>query len=447
MAVIEVRNVWKKYKQYHDKGSTLKEKLLFRQRTHYEARWVLRGVSVDVEKGQTVGLLGENGSGKSTLLKLLTRISYPNQGEIEIRGKVSSLLELGAGFHPDMTGRENIYINASIFGLTKVDIDGKLGNIIAFSELEDYIDSPVRTYSSGMYMRLAFSVAINVDADILLIDEILAVGDLNFQKKCFKKLQQLKLEGVTVVLVSHDLASIEKLCDRALWIHEGHVAEFGPALTVCKKYLQYMLLKDEQVHQRESAQGQLKEAAPDEGIQDLNPAAEQSSAEETELPAAQERQDRWGNESLLINEVILEDSKGASRYQFNTDDAMVVRLRYKKLREIATLGFGIAIKRADGVYCYGTNTIIDDHPIDPQRLDSVGEVCCQIQRLGLIPGSYALDVAAHDADGLAYDYRIGVVEFAVYSDIRDEGICRMPHQWSIQGNPGNSNECEVEKHG
>ena len=187
MEVIKVSDVWKSFRIYHDKGSTLKERILFRGRNHYEERWVLKGVNLSVEQGESVGLLGENGSGKSTLLKLLTRIIYPNKGTIDIRGKVSSLLELGAGFHPDMTGRENIYMNASIFGLTKEDIDRKLDDIITFSELSPFIDTPVRTYSSGMYMRLAFSVAINVNADILLIDEILAVGDVNFQKKCYDR--------------------------------------------------------------------------------------------------------------------------------------------------------------------------------------------------------------------------------------------------------------------
>ena len=181
VSVISVKDVEKKFKVYYDKGQTFKERLLFRNRNHYEERPVLKGISFQVEKGQAIGIIGENGSGKSTLLKLMTRIMYPDKGSIEIKGRVSSLIELGAGFHPDMSGRENIYTNASIFGLTKKEIDLRLNDIIAFSELEEFIDNPVRTYSSGMYMRLAFSVAINVDSDILLIDEILAVGDASFQ--------------------------------------------------------------------------------------------------------------------------------------------------------------------------------------------------------------------------------------------------------------------------
>ena len=192
---IEVKDVTKKFKVYLDKGSQLKERLLFHERNRYEERWVLKGISFEVKKGEAIGLIGHNGCGKSTTLKLLTRIIYPDAGSIEMRGRVSSLIELGAGFHPDMSGRENIYTNAAIFGLTKKEIDARMDDIIAFSELEEFLDNPVRTYSSGMYMRLAFSVAINVDADILLIDEILAVGDTNFQAKCFNKLREIKAQG------------------------------------------------------------------------------------------------------------------------------------------------------------------------------------------------------------------------------------------------------------
>ena len=224
---IEVRHVTKSFKVYFDKGTELKEKMLFWKRNKYENRKVLDDISFSVKKGEAIGLVGKNGCGKSTTLKMLTKIIYPNQGEIEMKGRVSSLIELGAGFHPDMTGRENIYTNAAIFGLTKKEIDARLEDIIRFSELEEFIDNPVRTYSSGMYTRLAFSVAINVDADILLIDEILAVGDANFQAKCFNKLREIKAEGTTIVIVSHSLGQIEQICDRSIWIKEGHIQMEG----------------------------------------------------------------------------------------------------------------------------------------------------------------------------------------------------------------------------
>ena len=234
---IEVKNVTKKFKVYYDKPNTLKERIVFWKNNKAEQRTVLENINVKIKKGDTVALIGVNGSGKSTLLKLMTKIIYPTTGEIITRGKLTSLLELGAGFHDDFTGRENIYFNASIFGLTRGEIEDKIDDIIEFSELGEFIDNPVRTYSSGMYMRLAFSIAINVEAEILLIDEILAVGDQHFQDKCFNKLQELKKSDKTIVIVSHSLDSIKRLCDRAIWINKGHVQMDGEVHKVIEEYL------------------------------------------------------------------------------------------------------------------------------------------------------------------------------------------------------------------
>lgn len=238
--VIEVKNVWKKFKIYHDKPHTLKDKVLFWNRNKYEVRWVLEDISFEVKKGESIGIIGKNGSGKSTLLKLLTKIIYPNKGSINMKGRIAGLLELGAGFHPDLSGRDNIYINASIFGLSKKEIDKVFQTIIDFAELQDFIDNPVRTYSSGMYMRLAFAVAINIHADILLIDEILAVGDISFQEKCLNKLKEIKKSGVTIVIVSHSLEQIERFCDKSIWIHSGQIAALGKCEVVHKKYKEFM---------------------------------------------------------------------------------------------------------------------------------------------------------------------------------------------------------------
>ncbi|HIT37773.1 MAG TPA: ABC transporter ATP-binding protein [Candidatus Onthousia faecipullorum] len=234
---IKVENMTKSFKLFYDKPNTLKERLVFWNRKKADTRIVLDNINIEIKKGDTVALIGTNGSGKSTLLKLMTKIIYPTLGKITVNGKLTSLLELGAGFHPDFTGRENIYFNSSIFGLTAAEIDKRVDRIIEFSELEEFIDSPVRTYSSGMYMRLAFSIAINVDADILLIDEILAVGDQHFQEKCFKKLQQLKDDKKTIVIVSHSLDSVKKLCDRAIWLYEGKVKMDGDTSKVIDEYL------------------------------------------------------------------------------------------------------------------------------------------------------------------------------------------------------------------
>lgn len=235
---IRVNHVYKSFNVYYDRANTLKERLLFfGKRNRKEKRKILNDINVNIRKGETVALIGVNGSGKSTLLKLMTKIIYPNKGTIETKGKLTSLLELGAGFHPDFSGKENIYFNASIFGLTRKEIDDRLEKIIEFSELGEYIDNPVRTYSSGMYMRLAFSVAINVDAEILLIDEILSVGDQHFQEKCFEKMRQLRKEGKTMVFVTHSMESVKQLCDRAIWLYEGQVKMDGNTEEVVAEYL------------------------------------------------------------------------------------------------------------------------------------------------------------------------------------------------------------------
>lgn len=221
--VISIKNMSKNFIIYGDKANTLKERIIRIGKNKREVRNVLKNINIEIKKGETVALIGVNGSGKSTLLKLITKIIYPNKGSIKVNGKISSLLELGAGFHPDFSGRENIYFNASIFGLSRKEIDERLDRIIEFSELGEFIDTPVRTYSSGMYMRLAFSVAINVDADIILIDEILAVGDQHFQEKCMNKMKELKEQGKTMVFVSHSKEAVEFLCDRAVWLKDGVV--------------------------------------------------------------------------------------------------------------------------------------------------------------------------------------------------------------------------------
>lgn len=239
--MIEIKNVSKSFKIYHDKATTLKERLLFLRSSKADVFWALKDINLTIESGKTVGLIGHNGSGKSTLLKLITKIIYPTSGEIITHGRVSSLLELGAGFHPDFTGRENIYINASIFGLSRKEIDAKLESIIDFSELREFIDSPIRTYSSGMYTRLAFSVAVHVSPDILLIDEILAVGDVNFQKKCISKIKEFKKKGVTMVFVSHNMNDVTEICDYVVWLDKGRVVEYGDTENVAEKYLSEML--------------------------------------------------------------------------------------------------------------------------------------------------------------------------------------------------------------
>lgn len=235
---IIVQDVYKNFDVFYDKTNTIKDKVLFWNKSKKEVREILKGIDLEIKKGEVVGLIGINGSGKSTLLKLMTKIIYPTKGKITTNGKLTSLLELGAGFHPDFSGRENIYFNAAIFGLSRKEIDARLNDIIEFSELGDFIDNPVRTYSSGMYMRLAFSIAINVDADILLVDEILSVGDQHFQERCFQKIEDLKNQGKTIVIVTHSMDTVTRFCTRAVWLHQGKIKMDGDAETVTKVYLE-----------------------------------------------------------------------------------------------------------------------------------------------------------------------------------------------------------------
>lgn len=237
---IEVKNVKKEF-SIHSRATSIKDLIVYRgKEVDRRKRTVLHDINFNVKKGESVGIIGRNGSGKSTTLKLLTRILRPDEGTIETDGKISCLIELGAGFHPDMTGRENVYINASIFGITHKEVNRRLEDIIEFSGIRPFIDERVRNYSSGMYLRLAFAVAINVDADILLIDEILAVGDVQFQQKCVNKLQEMKENGVTTVFVTHDVGTVKRMCNRVIWIDDGCIREDGPADEVCDHYIKEM---------------------------------------------------------------------------------------------------------------------------------------------------------------------------------------------------------------
>lgn len=401
--VIEVNHVSKDFKVYFDKGYTLKERMLFWQRNRSEMRHVLKDINIKVKKGECVGLIGQNGAGKSTTLKLLSKIIYPNSGEIITRGRVACLIELGAGFHPDMSGRENIYTNASIFGLTKKEIDARIDAIIAFSELEEFIDNPVRTYSSGMYMRLAFSVAINVDADILLVDEILAVGDAAFQAKCFNKMKEIKASGVTIVIVSHSLGQIEQMCDRSIWFKDGVIEKEGKPFDVHPYYLEFMGSKDTGFH-----------TEPKNVIDDEGETVSES---------------RWGSHEVKIVDVELLDIEGKSKTTFKTGEPMAIAIHYANPGNIPEAVFGFGIFRTDEVHCYGVNTFIDRYGNGKVRLQEQGVITCNIDNNSLITGEYWLDTAIHREDDFHYDFWKKCLKFRMYSDIGDVGIARLKHEW------------------
>jgi ABC-2 type transport system ATP-binding protein len=401
---IEVNNVTKHFKVYYDKGSELKEKVLFWKRNKYENRTVLDNISFSVKKGEAIGLIGKNGCGKSTTLKLLTKIIYPNGGNIEMNGRVSSLIELGAGFHPDMSGRENMYTNAAIFGLNKKEIDARLDDIIAFSELQEFIDNPVRTYSSGMYMRLAFSVAINVDADILLIDEILAVGDANFQAKCFNKLREIKAAGTTIVIVSHSLGQIEQICDRSIWIKDGHIELEGAPKDVHLEYLDYMN------HER------------------MDQAEKDRIREETK--AAKERLiKRYGDKRAQFTDIKMLNSAGEEVKTFRTGESITLDLNYHVNEKITDGVFGFGIFRADGLWCYGTNTRIDR--FSNFNIEKDGHYTVTLDDIMLIPSEYWVDITIEWGEGNPVDYYKEAMKFEVVSNVSDVGVLRMPHEWKF----------------
>lgn len=402
MIAISVKDVHKSFKIYYDKGQSFKEKILFRNRNKYENREVLKGVSFDVKKGEAIGLIGKNGCGKSTLLKLMTQIIYPDKGSIKMNGRISSLIELGAGFHPDMSGRENIYTNASIFGLNRKEIDERIKQIIDFSELEEFIDNPVRTYSSGMYMRLAFAVAINVDADILLIDEILAVGDANFQAKCFNKLREIKASGTTIVIVSHALGQIEQICERSVWIEDGKIKKEGSPRDVHPYYLDFMGNKNTVNNQQ-----QMDDIDKDDS----------------------QNKNRWGNGDITITKICFFNSDDKECYNYKTNDNIKIKIDYQRKKIIDDVVIGIGIFRNDGLQCYGTNTQIDRW--NDIKLNDTGTIECDIENVNLLPGVYTVDIALHKEDGFAYDYWKKSKQFTIHSEFLDVGVCRLKHKWEI----------------
>ncbi len=409
---IEVKKVTKKFKIYFDKGSSLKEKMLFKRRNHYEERMVLRGITFNIKKGEAVGLIGKNGCGKSTMLKMLTRIMYPDSGSIEVRGRVSSLIELGAGFHPDMSGRENIYTNAAIFGLTRKEIDHRINDIIEFSEMEDFLDNPVRTYSSGMYMRLAFAVAINVDADVLLIDEILGVGDVSFQTKCFEKLKEIKKNGTTIVIVSHALEQITRICERTIWIEEGKIKEEGAPEIVHQHYLTHM---EEVRLQKKETYREKNGVAEDELPKTLVGGAEQAV--------------RMGNQSVRISGVKIAGESLKEGNLLSVRNSFEISVSYDADASVSGKVV-ISILRDDNtLYCY-LNTFIDTQKYI--TFNSAGNVILKIDGNYLAVGTYFVQTVILDSEDYVLDFLQHALDFRVVPDVNGFETVPMEHHWILE---------------
>lgn len=429
---IVLREATKLYRRYayRRQFSTLKSALLKGSlASELEPREVLRavdGVSLTVTAGTTVGLIGRNGSGKSTLLKLVAGITKPTTGTVDVRGRISALIELGAGFHPEISGRENIVINGVMLGLTKREIARRFDEIVEFAEIEDFIDSPVKTYSSGMYMRLGFAVAVHVDPDVLLVDEVLAVGDEGFSLKCLDKFADFKRRGKTILLVTHGLGLVERYCDEAVWMDTGRIRGHGDPRRVVGTYTtdvarneeSVLASADRRVQAAVDAQGDVAEVPGDQPVVTDRPPADMFQA----------AQGRWGDGPVRIDRVALERD-GVGAHVFQSGDRLAIRLAVNTSEPVHDFVFGISIFNAEGVCCYGTNTDIEE--FEPVELSDAGEVEFVIDSLDLVEGTYKLDVAAHTRHGLQYDYHRLLHTFRVKSQTKDAGIYRPRHRWSF----------------
>ena len=352
---IEVDHLAKRFRVYHERNQTLKAAFMRRRRALYQDFWALDDVTFDIEHGSSFALVGDNGSGKSTLLKTLAKILFPDRGEVRVNGRMAALLEVGSGFHPELSGRDNIYLNGSILGMTRAEIDRKFDDIVGFSGVEEFIDQPVKNYSSGMYVRLGFSVAIHVDPEILLVDEVLAVGDAAFQQQCAEKFAQFRRDGRTVVVVTHDMSAVRTMCDQAAWLSHGKLVEIGSAPLVVERY---------------------------------------RDANRSDQYVDPEGRVRWGSGEAVIDRVEIVQGE-VPVADVAASDAVTIRLHYTAKEPIENPVFGLAIEAADGTYLWANNTRDSRFPV--KRIDGSGVVECAVPRLAFQPGGYTVLASVVDS--------------------------------------------------
>ena len=433
MTAIEVSHVTKVYRRYSRRRqfATLKSALLsgslMRDLRPDERFPALSDVSFNVPAGRTLGVIGRNGSGKSTALKLVAGITKPSAGSVRVQGRISALIELGAGFHPEISGRENVFINGIMLGLSKREIARRFDEIVEFAELNDFIDAPVKTYSSGMYMRLGFAVAIHVDPDVLLVDEVLAVGDEGFTHKCLDKFAEFKRRGKTVLLVTHALGLVERFCDEALWLDAGRVMGMGDPKRVVGAYITAVEHSEEaqlaagDAHAREAAalspDEPLAAALPDHPVDTATAPADMFRATEG----------RWGSREVEIHTVELTTREGQPAHVFQSGDPLEIHIGLRAPVPVDDFAIGIGIFNAEGACCYGTNTGLEE--MRGERIAGDAEAVFTIESLDLVEGTYKLDVAVHKMDGYPYDYHRLLYTFRVKSRTKDVGIYRPRHAW------------------
>ena len=433
MNAIEVVHASKIYRRYSRKRqfATLKSALLsgslIRDLSPDETFTAVRDVSFTVPAGRTLGVIGRNGSGKSTMLKLVAGITKPTSGSVTVRGRISALIELGAGFHPEISGRENVFINGIMLGLSKRQVAARFDEIVEFAELQEFIDAPVKTYSSGMYMRLGFAVAIHVDPDVLLVDEVLAVGDEGFTHRCLDKFGEFKRRGRTILLVTHSLGLVERFCDEALWLDAGQMKAMGDPKRVVGAYITDVESQEEQQLAAGDARAQDTVAiSPDEAATAVLP---DHPLEAAGAPVDMFRatEGRWGSREVEITDVMVAGPDGERGHVFHSGDPVDVLIRMRAPLAVEDFVIGIGIFNAEGVCCYGTNTGIED--LQSERIFGDAEAIFRIESLDLVEGTYKLDVAIHKRDGYPYDYHRLLYTFRVKSRRKDVGIYRPRHEW------------------
>ncbi|MBY0495971.1 MAG: ABC transporter ATP-binding protein [Cyanobacteria bacterium] len=443
--VINVSKVYRKYarkRQFATLKSAILDGSLLGDLNPDETFQALKGVSFSVPKGCTYGVIGRNGSGKSTLLKCVAGITRPTQGEVRVDGRISALIELGAGFHPEISGRENIFINGIMLGLTKKDIQRRFDEIVEFAEMQDFIDAPVKTYSSGMYMRLGFAVAVHVDPEVLLVDEVLAVGDQGFTHKCLDKFAEFRRRNKSILLVTHSLDLVEKFCDIAHWLDHGVTKGEGDPKRVVAAYV----IDVEDTEENELAKAEAtrvaaaaKEVSEARETEITEPSVSSVSGEAASVSSEpsgpkdgfKSDEGRWGTREIEITNVTISGPDREAGHVFQSGDSIQVRMDVSSKEKITDFVFGLGLFNADNVCVYGTNTNLEE--FQPTEIDGNGVVTFTVDKLDLVEGTYRLDLAAHKADGYPYDYHRLLYTFRVKSRIRDVGIYRPDHRWSFDG--------------